>query len=449
MPIEEPIVESPKPDKMFAIAQRIASGEAGTLFTYCLEDDHFYMYQDGHWRIVFEIEALAIVCKSFKNLHKYPIGVKKQILEQLKLLVYKPLKEFNQSELINFPNGMFDCYGNNVLSHKPEFLSTIRIPYRYDKLAQCPLWLKTVGEIFEDDKGKISVLQEFFGYCLTRDTRQRKALLLLGESNCGKSSILSVLRKIIGDKNCSSVPLKYLANPQYAPLLINKLANIDADVSGGAEQFEAEFKMITSGEEINCNQKFVATFPFVPTCKIVMAANVFPRITDHSSAFYNRLILIPCDRIFQEEEQDKDLANKLTEELSGIFNWTLEGFQRLNKRGRFEIKNSFMTDAVSELREESNPVEVFFREHIKTDVSRDGIEAEKGDLYNKYVHWCRINGNAPMAANKFSSSVYRKYSKFTPKNIKNNDLQKRVWKNLVYIPSQQTNGTTVEGWQDK
>ncbi len=43
---------------------------------------------------------------------------------------------------------------------------------------------------------------------------------------------------------------------------------------------------------------------------MVLAANIFPRITDHSSAFYNRLILIPCDRIFSEAEKNRFLAEK-------------------------------------------------------------------------------------------------------------------------------------------
>ena len=87
--------------------------------------------------------------------------------------------------------------------------------------------------------------------------------------------------------------MKNIANPQYTPMLINKLVNIDADVSEHAKEFEAEFKKITSGEPINCNQKFVPTFQFIPYCKIVIAANKFPRITDHSSAFYQRLLVIP------------------------------------------------------------------------------------------------------------------------------------------------------------
>ncbi len=430
-----------KQDTYHALAWRIKNGEAGGSFIYCTEEGKFYQYKQGFWKQMHDIDFLGTLEENFKIITKRPLSVRKQIVDNFKTIGRKSLESFNKSPLINLENYMFDPLGVNILEHKKEYFSTIRIPYKYDEQAKCPLWIKSIGEILEDDKNKISLLQEFIGYCLTADVTQKKALLLIGDSNTGKSTILFILRNLIGDKNCSSVPLKFISNPQYTPMLVNKLVNIDADVDKNASNYEAEFKIITSGEPIACNQKFIATFEFVPQCKIVLAANAFPKITDHSSAFYKRLVLIPLDRIFEETEQNKTLKFELLKELPGILNWAVDGLQRLNKRGIFE-HHDFMRDAVQELEDENNPVNGFFEENIITDVSAN-YYIEKGDLYDRYIEWAIKTNNYKLPLAKFSGCVYKKYHKFTPKSARLEGGGKRVWRNLRYIDTKHVDNRDV------
>ncbi len=433
-------------DDIYKIANGIKNGKIGESFVYCIEEDRFYIYRNGVWEHIFWLELHSVIAKFPEygmQLQNMSVQRNKQLGEQLKLMVHKRLDKFNVKGYLNFDIGEFDPSTMKMLDHDKENYSTMRVPYPYDYNETCPTWLLTVQEIMQNNQDKIDILQEFFGYCLTRDTTHRKALLLLGESNCGKSTVLNVLRAMVGSNNCSSVPLKSISNQQHTPRLINKLVNIDSDVSGKAEDFEAEFKVITSGEPISCNQKFVETFEFVPYCKMVMAANVFPKITDHSSAFYNRLILIPCERIFKESEMNRNLFKQLEIELPGIFNWSVEGLKRLRERGMFK-QNDFMKEAVQELENENNPTNIFFEEHIETDVL-SGVFIEKMDLYNKYVNWSKDNGHYVLSRARFGTSVYKKYHKETPKDTKNLVTGKRIWRNLKYV-----DGTTDQqsNWND-
>lgn len=419
-----------KSEKMLGFAERIAMGEANGDFIYCLEENKFYVYKEGAWQQIFEYDFLSIISKHLNKINKYPVAQRKQILENYKIIRNVKLDIFNKMSLINLENCMFNPIGINTIEHKKEYYSTIRIPYKYEPEAICSLWIKTLMEIFEADANKITILQEFFGYCLTRDTKQHKALLLLGESRSGKSTILQTLRGVIGDKNCSSVPLKYLSNPQYTPMLINKLVNIDTDVSAKAAEFEAEFKTITSGEPVSCNQKFIAAFDFMPFCKVVMAANIFPKITDHSSAFYKRLILLPCNKVFLDKEQNKDLPLQLKPEYPGILNWAVAGLKRLQARGTFEELN-FMREAVEELENENNPVNIFFREHIE--IEFDGY-IEKSNLYENYIRWCKKTNNFKLSKERFASCVFKKFHKETPKSARLSDgTRPWVWRNLKLI----------------
>jgi P4 family phage/plasmid primase-like protien len=423
---EKPI----KQDKCYSYAYSIKEGKHG-IYLYCLEDDKFYNYKDGYWQPLFEVDFLGRIQESIPELTASPVGKRKQVVDNFKMLGRKHLEGFNWSELINLKNGMINPYDGILQEHDYLFYSTNRLPYSYIEDQKCELWIKTLNEILESDQKKIGILQEIFGYCLTRDTKHHKALLLLGESRSGKSTILQTLRNVIGAPNCSSVPLKYLSNAQYTAMLINKLVNIDTDVSAKAEQFEAEFKTITSGEPVSVNQKYVAAFDFVPYCKIVMAANIFPKITDHSSAFYNRLILIPCDRVFTPEEQNRNLLKELNKELPGILNWSIEGLKKLTARGKFESLD-FMNDAVQELENENNPCNVFFDEHIEISF---GDECDKSELFNHYKNWSDNNKQYAVSHVVFSRNLYKVFHKETPKQARSlYGRRSYVWKNIKYVP---------------
>jgi len=401
----------------------------GSQYLYCMHDDKFYHYNGGRWEALFEVDFMGRIEESNEKLLSYPIPARKQIVENFKHIARKPMDIFNKYDgYINLKNGMLDVEFKVLHPHKPEFFSTNQLPYEYNPNAKCELWLKTLLEIMENDQNKINILQEFFGLCLTKEIKHHKALLLIGESRSGKSTILHTMRHAIGVQNCSSVPLKLIDNAQHTPMLINKLVNIDTDVSSKAAEYEAQFKTITTGEPVQTNQKYVIAFEFIPYCKLVMAANIFPKITDHSSAFYKRLIVIPCDRVFSYEEQNRDLPRLLMEELPGILNWSIEGLLRLNARGKFE-EFDFMRDALEELENENNPVNVFFNDYMLVEMDS---YIEKGELYEYYKTWCEKTKNYTLSSARFSSCVFKKFHKNTPKTARIAENGKRIWKNIRY-----------------
>ena len=414
---------------MYEIAMNIRDGALARDYIYCIEDNNYYVYEDNYWKEVHELEINKTMNDEMPEVNKHSLSMKNQIFGHLRIMLQKRMDLFNSKDYINFPEGEFDPIARKIYPHCKEHYSTTRIPYSYDENAQCPLWQKTLMEIFEGDDKKIHTLQEFFGYCLIPDVSMKKALLLLGESNTGKSTILFLFKDLIGKANYSTVPLKHMGHPQYTPMMINKLVNIDTDVSKTADEYEEHFKKITSGEEIECNQKFIETFDFVPKCRIILAANIFPRITDHSSAFYNRLIILPMDRIFKQSEMDRNLVSKLKNELPGIFNWCVDGLHRLKERGQFEDLD-FVKEAVQDLEDANNPSNVFLRDHIEVVLD---TSIEKGELYNKYKQWSEENKQYTLTAAMFSNVVHKQFHEATPKKATDYLTGKRVWRNLQYV----------------
>ena len=92
------------------------------------------------------------------------------------------------------------------------FFNTTSLPYPYDPKATCPLWIKTLGEIFENDIERGKLLQEWFGLCLTNLTLFQKIMLLEGPTRAGKSTVLKVLANVVGTDNVVSLPLTTLGS---------------------------------------------------------------------------------------------------------------------------------------------------------------------------------------------------------------------------------------------
>ena len=107
----------------------------------------------------------------------------------------------------------------------------------------------------------------------------------------------------------------------------------------------------------------------------------------------------PFDVTIPETEQDKQLAKKIIEtELSGVFNWVLEGLNRLLLNKRFTESNK-----VNETREayklESDSVRGFIVDNGFTTIETGGILLK--DLYREYREYCNDDGNKPETKRNF------------------------------------------------
>ena len=80
---------------------------------------------------------------------------------------------------------------------------------------------------------------------------------------------------------------------------------------------------------------------------------------------------------------------------------------------------------------EQNPftINLFINDYIEIE---EGAFLLKSDLYNRFKQWAENNNNYKLSANMFSSCVFKRFHKQTPKNTKNHETNKRCWKNLKY-----------------
>jgi putative DNA primase/helicase len=115
-------------------------------------------------------------------------------------------------------------------------------------------------QLWPNDPQSISSLQEIFGYCLTGDTRQQKAFLLVGPRRSGKGTIARILARLIGADNTVAPTLAGIGtNFGIAPLIGKRVAIIsDARLGGRADQqaIAERILSITGEDAITIDRNF-------------------------------------------------------------------------------------------------------------------------------------------------------------------------------------------------
>jgi putative DNA primase/helicase len=362
----------------------------------------FYLYENGVYKFLVKIEIERWV----KDLIKADFTGNRAdgVIRSLQTDCYEDSNKLNNTNLLNLKNGLLDLDKLILHPHRQDVISTVQLAVNYDSGAICPQWIKIINEIFQDDQAKVEILQEFFGLCLTKETKYRKALFCIGEGKNGKTTVLEILEKIISRENVSAVPLEMFDNRHYLANLHGKLANITIETNAKSEIYDSNFKAITSGDLMEADRKFGHPFTFHPFCKVVVATNNLPRVDDKTDAFYDRLLILPFTRAFQEHEQDKELKYKLSHELDGILLWAIEGLRRLQARGYFN-ETAEMQAEKAEYRKDNNNVLVFVEETCEL----GGQTVTKSDLYKAYKDWCDTSGHRPLSMIKFGKELSKQY----------------------------------------
>ncbi|MBL7130686.1 MAG: hypothetical protein ISS45_04715 [Candidatus Omnitrophica bacterium] len=366
--------------------------------------DTYYEYRNGCYRLLF-IEEVQKWIKDACGMG-FSASKLRNVLVALKTETFVKPDVINSVSFLNVKNGLYDVDNMKLISHTPQVYSINQLNVTYRNNAQCLLWVKTLREIFEDDSARIMLLQEYFGYCLTRDTDYEKSLFLFGEGANGKSVVLYVLEELIGRENCSSIPLEKFNDMHYVAQLRDKLVNISLETNAKADVYDNMFKAIVTGDTIAADEKYGQPFQFKPYCKLLFSTNNMPRVKDKTEGYFRRLLVLPFNRQFTVNERNPKLKYKIAgSELDGIFLWALNGLNRLRERGYFE-ESASMRAVKDEYRKENNNVIIFVDEVCVIDAH---AEVKKDELYQAYHDWCFASGYKALRKIAFGRELQRQY----------------------------------------
>ncbi len=268
-------------------------------------------------------------------------------------------------DIIALDNALIDISGDKpvLLDPTEDFFTQTYLPVQYDPQAACPLWLEKLAQWFQTDpfwdspdvesgqltptndsscktvdQVSISILQEWFGYALTRKTYYPRILGLAGPARGGKEVIAKILQTLMGRQNTISLMLPQLTGKVGLLALSCKHAAIVhcADLSRANTRMRRAIDGLVSIVQQDCFQPDPSRQKQVKMdARILMFADYLSNLFDPEDRLNEWMIRLQTAPE-TNDKQDFRVEQKLLTELSGIFNWALEGYFRLSTRGYFQ-----------------------------------------------------------------------------------------------------------------
>lgn len=297
---------------------------------------------------------------------------------------------------------MLDWRTGELFPWDPAYNATVNFNIKFDHEADCPKWKEYMMEWIPDQSIR-ELLQEFMGSCLLPEPApEEKFIILTGRGSNGKSMFLKGMKNIFSEYSISLTPQKL--TERFGPSsLYGKLINICSEIEGdgGYIKNTAQLKAIVSGESLTAEYKGKDAFQFEPVTNLIFSCNTVPKSKDKSHGWYRRQLIIPFDKEFVANSVvGMDMENHMREEISGIFNWLLEGLRRIKLRGHFLVSEE-LKQVQSDFKAINDPMEGFIKDCLKSATTEEMQEMFKTKGTNigisteiireLYYCWCKYS----------------------------------------------------------
>jgi P4 family phage/plasmid primase-like protien len=306
-----------------------------------------------------------------------------------------PWSHWDPDAVLVCRNGLLHLPDRTLAPLTPQFFTRNGIDYDYDPNAPQPTkWLKFLDQIFPGDKESIDTLQKIFGYLLTPDNSQQKIFMFIGASRGGKGTIIHVLNKLIGEHNTASPSLTQFSERFGLEGLLGKTLCTFTDARRVSGRYTTpavateRLLRISGGDSVDVEPKSLKVKTNVKLLvRFIIVSNCIPGLPDEAAVLARRMIALAFNQDFTGHE-NPTLGDELCEELPGILNWAIEGWNKLQEAGRFEQPKSGKP-IIDKLTAAQNNVVAFVEERCYFEPT---AFVSKKQLYTEYAQWCAASG---------------------------------------------------------
>jgi len=369
-----------------------------------------YLYNGAYWKQKSESEMAEFLGQAAEkmNVNQFTarfFTFREKLYRQFLTSAYLETPEPDVNKVqINLLNGTYEITnkGKGLVPFSAQNFLTHQLPFCYDPSAKAPIFMKYLDEVLPPEnedrpnvKERQNVLAEYLGSVFLKNGSKalkiEKVLLLYGSGANGKSVLYEVYNALLGPENvsCYSLPSLTNENGYYRANIADKLANYASEINGSLET--SIFKQLASGEPVEARRPYCEPFIMKQYAKLIFNTNELPKDVEHTTAYFRRFLIIPFDQTIPVEKQDKSLHTKIIEnELAGVFNWILEGLDRLLKNKTFSECDA-AKKALEKYQTESDSIKLFIEdEGYKKD--RTNMQFTRlSDLFLDYKSYCIQN----------------------------------------------------------
>jgi putative DNA primase/helicase len=401
----------------------------GPILRYCYCWKTWLVWTGTHWQRDVSGKVMRLAKQTVKNLAQRitTMDDEKQIAElfahikaSLSTAKLKAMIENAQSEqgiavqpdqldadpwVVNVANGTLNLKTGELQPHQQQDLLTKCLSIPYDAEARCPQFIAFLEKAMGGDATLIVFLQRALGYSLTGSTREQCFFLLHGPTKTGKSTFINIAKAALGPYATQAETSTFLHKDRET--VRNDLADLAGmrlvsaiETDEGKRLAEALIKQLTGGTDtVKARFLFEEYFEFRPQFKVFLATNHLPKITAQDDAIWERVHRVPFVVQIPKDERDKQLEDKLREELPGILAWMVRGclaWQRDNDL----LVPAAVTASTQQYREEMDDVGRFLTEVCLLD--KDHYKVQASTLLKAYHQWC---GQTTMTGKAFAKQL--------------------------------------------
>lgn len=390
---------------------------------YIFIDGQFYWNAECHYQLICSDEINSWCFDFLKDLfkaNKLDKPPKKKDVEEvvaaLKSLKFMKIGEEpawldgrkeSPRDFIPLANTLFNFKTKVEYCYNLDFFNTTYINIKYQPEKGMPKqFLNFLNSLWGDDMASIETLQEIFGLFLTYKTEFQKAFMLIGPKRSGKSTIIRILLRLIGDSSVASPTFNNLSNQFGLANLIDKRAafipdarfSLKADTSAAIEAI----LRITGEDTISIPRKYQKDWTGKLYTRFFICSNEVPTLPDSSNALASRFIVLKMTKSFYGNE-DSTLFGRLSTEMPEILNWSLVGLDRLLQRGHF-IQPRSAVSLIEQMNELGSPLDSFISECCVLDPS---LKIKISSLFEVFKNWNFENNNPNVGTVQlFSKNIY-------------------------------------------
>ncbi|PJN36665.1 DNA primase [Streptomyces sp. CB02959] len=293
-----------------------------------------------------------------------------------------------------------------------------------------PRWDRFLTDTFGNDaegREMIQYLHLLLGYSITGDVGAQVLAFLYGLGKNGKSVLLDVIVKLLGDYADAAPPgflmaKQFEGHPTDLAELHGRRVIVCSELKAGDRFDESRVKLLTGGDIIKARRMRQDFFSFVPTHKLFLLGNHRPEVGTGGFAFWRRIRLVPFERVVPDARKVDNLADILvTEEGSGILAWLIDGAARYLAGEKDLTGPERVRLATTAYAETEDHMGRFLTETCKIDT---GLRAEQKHLYLAYTRWCEGEGATPVSSRAFAGRVRETLGMSSPKEMATSNSKK-------------------------
>ncbi len=385
------------------------------------EGSTLYIYNGAFWDKIDEnfvklFFSMACIKLGIPKCEAFDTKFAKELFEQLVGNGFFKKMNYPDVTLINLQNGTLEIGlgGIKLLSFNSYDFLTYQLDFSYEEMAINYKWINFVNDVLPD-KDTQRTLQQALGYLFIQGLKLEKMIFLFGTGSNGKSVIYEVLNGLIGDDLITHHPLEILTNPKsyHRADLANKLINYGPDIK--LDRIDpAELKVFASGEKTQVRQIYQAPFIMSRYAKFIFNINTIDNANVESTiGFFRRMIFIPFDTTIPPEKQDKFLPDRILMNKAGVLNWILEGAKQVLQNQEIFMSQKCY-DFLDNFKKESNLAIRFTEDERLVSSNNDNIDFQI--MYNKFVDFCKRQGERPLTQRIFNKELKKINIPFERKN---------------------------------